>query len=195
VKKHLQLDGLPSNGVYVAHDSMGYARYIGRGDIFTRLKARKKAQRLELSYFSFYVVLEKTHEREIESLLIRAAGPLLEFNNRKRRENIQAADTRDFEAGTQFYERQYKRGRQVKAPRGRPRQTGRPRGLTHRSRRRSARFPLFVQRAWTASRQLQFAPAEHVLSRGNCRAASPLPPGGGSRLSGRTLGRRIRHAQ
>jgi hypothetical protein len=32
---------------------------------------------------------------------------------------------------------------------------------------------------------------EHVLSRGNCRAASPLPPGGGSRLSGRPFGGRI----
>jgi hypothetical protein len=99
------------NGVYVAHDSMGFPRYIGRGAIFTRLKARKDAQPLELTYFSFYVVSEKKHEREIETLLIRAAGPLLQFNTRKKRVNIIPGNIRDYEAGTFFYERQYKKGR------------------------------------------------------------------------------------
>lgn len=98
-------------GVYVAHDSMGYARYVGRGLIFPRLKARKRAQPLELSYYSFYVLKTKEQEREIESLLTRVGGPLLEFNERKRRENIRAGDVRDFEAGTYFFERQRKRGR------------------------------------------------------------------------------------
>jgi hypothetical protein len=62
--------GHPHQGVYVAHDSMGCPRYIGRGDIFQRLEARRKAQPLELKYFSFYVVSDKKHEREIETLLI-----------------------------------------------------------------------------------------------------------------------------
>lgn len=63
---------------------MGYARYIGRGRIFPRLRARLKSQILELKYFSFYVVEEKKHEGEIETLLIRAAGPLLQFNTQKK---------------------------------------------------------------------------------------------------------------
>ena len=111
VNKHVRKQGFGTNGVYVAHDSMGFARYIGRGAIFARLKARKDAQLLELAYFSFYVVSEKKHEREIETLLIRAAGPLLQFNTRKKRVSIMPGNIRDFEAGTYFYERQYKKGR------------------------------------------------------------------------------------
>jgi len=112
--------GQTPKGVYVAHDSMGYARYIGRGSVFSRLKARKKAQRLELQYFSFYVVADNGHEREIETLLIRAGGPQLHFNTRKRRNDIQPGNVRDFEPGTLFFERQYKRGRRKKTKRGRP---------------------------------------------------------------------------
>ena len=111
VKKHVQDQGFGTNGVYVAHDSMGFPRYIGRGAIFGRLKARKDAQLLELAYFSFYVVSEKKHEREIETLLIRAAGPLLQFNSRKKRVSIMPGNIKDYEAGTLFYERQYKKGR------------------------------------------------------------------------------------
>ena len=69
----------------MAHDSMGHARYAGRGNIFSRLNARHKAQPLELEYFSFYVVLDKQHEREIETALIRVAGPQLVFNSQKKR--------------------------------------------------------------------------------------------------------------
>lgn len=98
------------NGVYIAHDSMGFPRYIGRGNIFVRLKSRFDAQKLELMYFSFYVIKERKHEREIETLLIRAAGGLLEFNSRKKRVGILQGDIRDYEAGTRFYERRYKRG-------------------------------------------------------------------------------------
>lgn len=111
VKKHVEGKGFGASGVYIAHDSMGFPRYIGRGAIFTRLKARQAAQVLELVYFSFYVVSEKKHEREIETVLIRAAGPLLEFNTRKKRVNIMPGNIRDYEAGTYFYERQYKKGK------------------------------------------------------------------------------------
>ena len=110
VKKHLKESGHSSQGVYIAHDSMGCPRYVGRGNIFTRLESRKKAQPLELEYFSFYVVSEKKHEREVESLLIRAAGFLLEFNDRKKRVGIAPGNIRDYEAGTYFYERQRKKG-------------------------------------------------------------------------------------
>jgi hypothetical protein len=111
VRKHLREEDLPETGVYIAHDSMGSPRYIGRGNIFQRLEARKKAQQLELVYFSFYVVTEKKHEREIETLLIRAAGPLLEFNEKKKRIGIRPGSIKDYEAGTAFYERQYKKGK------------------------------------------------------------------------------------
>lgn len=51
VRKDLRERGLGEEGVYVAHDSMGYARYVGRGRIFARLKARAKANKLEVKYF------------------------------------------------------------------------------------------------------------------------------------------------
>jgi hypothetical protein len=93
------------NGVYVAHDSMGYPRYIGRGDIRTRLSERFRVRVDELMYYSFYVVQHKIHEREIETLLIRAAGSLLDFNDKKKRSGIQTGSPLDFEVGTYFYER------------------------------------------------------------------------------------------
>ncbi len=96
------------NGVYIAHDSMGIPRYIGRGNIFDRLKARKKAQPLELVYFSFYVIEDKKHEREVETLLIRAAESLIDFNERKKSWGIYTANIKDYEPGTYFYERQDK---------------------------------------------------------------------------------------
>jgi hypothetical protein len=105
-------------GVYVAHDSMGYPRYIGRGDIRMRLANRFKQKSEELMYFSFYVVAEKVHEREIETLLIHAAGPLLDFNDKKKRTGIQAGSIKDFEAGTLFYERRYSRGKGPRVTRG-----------------------------------------------------------------------------
>ncbi len=92
---------------------MGCPRYIGRGNIFGRLASRRKAKPDELAYFSFYVVSEKMHEREVETLLIRAAGFLLEFNDRKKRVGISHGNVRDFEAGTLFYERQRKKGKKT----------------------------------------------------------------------------------
>jgi len=111
VRKHMKQNNLRAQGVYIAHDSMGSPRYVGRGKIFNRLEARKSAQALELAYFSFYVIAEARHEREIETLLIRAAGPLLEFNTKKKRIGIAPGNVRDYEAGTRFYERHYKKGR------------------------------------------------------------------------------------
>jgi hypothetical protein len=117
VRSHLKGEELGMQGVYVAHDSMGCPRYIGRGNIFGRLEAHKKAHSLELEYFSFYVVSEKKHEREVETLLIRAAGFLLEFNTRKKRVSVEPGNVRDYEVGTVFYERQRKRGAAKKVPR------------------------------------------------------------------------------
>jgi hypothetical protein len=114
VEKYMKSKGMPRNGVYLAHDSMGCPRYIGRGRIFLRLVARQRAQVLELKYFSFYVVEEKKHEREIETLLIRAAGPLLEFNTKKKRVTIRTGSTLDYESGTKFFERRYERGQKPK---------------------------------------------------------------------------------
>src|SRR5690606_41017744 len=74
--------------------SMGSPRYVGRGSIFARLKSHKNAHPHELVYFSFYIVEDKQHEREIETLLIRAAGDQLEFNDRKKRVGIDRKSTR-----------------------------------------------------------------------------------------------------
>ncbi|MBI1741359.1 MAG: hypothetical protein HY233_07325 [Acidobacteriales bacterium] len=115
VDKHLgKRKDIRRNGVYVAHDSMGYARYIGRGRIFPRLRACQKRQSLALKYFSFYVVPEKKHEREIETLLIHAAGPLLQFNTKKKRLTISPGNILDYEAGTLFFQRYYRKGKRLK---------------------------------------------------------------------------------
>jgi len=111
VRKHCREAGLPTTGVYVAHDSMGTARYVGRGSIFSRLRSHRRGHPHELAYFSFYVVQDRTHEREIETLLIRAAGGSLHFNDRKKRVDIQPGNIRDYEAGTLFYERQRRKGK------------------------------------------------------------------------------------
>lgn len=117
VRSHFISDGTQPMGVYVAHDSMGTARYIDRGHVFRRLKRHKRVHPRELAYFSFYIVEQKQHEREIETLLIRAAGPQLEFNDRKKRVGIKPGNIRDYEAGTNFYERQTARGRKKRKPR------------------------------------------------------------------------------
>jgi hypothetical protein len=110
--RKLKEKGVKTTGVYIAHDSMGTPRYIGRGAIFPRLRARKNQNRLELKYYSFYVVPNPSHEREVETLMIRAAGPLLEFNERKKRVTLDAGSIHDYMAGTLFFQR--RRARAVK---------------------------------------------------------------------------------
>jgi hypothetical protein len=111
IRKDMKKKGISDNGVYMAHDSMGHPRYIGRGNVFTRLKIRFDSQPLELVYFSFFIVEDKQHEREIETIMIRTAGPMLAFNTRKKRQDISAGSIKDFEPGTVYYERQWKKGR------------------------------------------------------------------------------------
>src|ERR1019366_1914129 len=60
VEYDMKDERLPRTGIYLAHDSMGAVRYAGRGSIFTRLATRKKEQFLQLHYFSFYVILDKS---------------------------------------------------------------------------------------------------------------------------------------
>lgn len=103
--------GYDSQGVYVAHDSMGWPRYIGRGEVFSRLKERKRQRTAELHYFSFYFIANKKHTREIETLMIRTAGSLLSFNDKKRRLDQMTGRVDDYEPGTDFIERQSKKGR------------------------------------------------------------------------------------
>jgi hypothetical protein len=109
-KKVVELD-FDTSGVYVAHDSMGWPRYIGRGEVFSRLKERKKRRSAELHYFSFYFIENKKHTREIETLMIRTAGSLLSFNDKKRRLDQMTGRVDDYEPGTYFIERQSKKGR------------------------------------------------------------------------------------
>lgn len=105
VKKEHLAHFQEQNGVYIAHDSMGCPRYVGRGNVFNRLTARKKAYPDELTYFSYFIIKNRSHEREIETALIRAAGFSLVLNERKKRAGIASGDMRDFEAGTHYFER------------------------------------------------------------------------------------------
>lgn len=114
VERDMKASELETNGIYLAHDSMGAVRYAGRGNIFNRLRARKKVQNLELMYFSFYIIPNNKHEREIETVIIRAASHMLEFNERKKRPTILPGNISDYEPGTSFYERQKKKGRKRK---------------------------------------------------------------------------------
>jgi len=118
VRKEMKSLRIRAFGIYAAHDSMGTPRYIGRGDIFVRLKAHLKAHPRELVYFSFFVVKDKAHEREIETLAIRAAADSLQFNTRKKRVGIAPGNVADYEAGTMFFERQQVRGRKRKGRAG-----------------------------------------------------------------------------
>jgi len=117
VQRSTEENGERAEGVYLAHDSMGTARYGGRGQIFNRLRSHKKNFPRELAYFSFYIIEEKQHEREIETIILRAAGHQLLLNQRKVRANIDPGRISDFEPGTDFFERQKKRGRRQGAKR------------------------------------------------------------------------------
>jgi len=112
VEKHHRMLEYPTRGVYICHDSMGSPRYAGRGEnVFGRIGTRYSKHADELVYFSYYIVEEKIHEREIETLVIRAAGFNLEFNERKKRVGISPGSIQDYEAGTAFFIRQRKKGR------------------------------------------------------------------------------------
>lgn len=104
-------------GVYLAHDSMGVARYGGRGAIFTRLTLHKKNHPRELQYFSFYVVANKAHEREIETVILRAAGSQMILNTNKVAFGLHPGNIADYEPGTHFFERQSLRGPKAKRSR------------------------------------------------------------------------------
>lgn len=117
VERDMCREGLTRTGIYLAHDSMGAVRYAGLGSIFNRLRARRNAHPLELLYFSFYVLPHKKHQRELETLVIRATSHLLEFNERKKHSTIEPGNIRDYEPGTRFYERQRKKGKTAAHPR------------------------------------------------------------------------------
>lgn len=110
-KELMKYPAIRREGVYMAHDSMGVARYGGRGQIFMRLGGHKKIYGKELMYFSFYIIRSKKHEREIENVILRAAGPQMLLNTRKIREGIEPGRITDYEAGTYFFERQRPKGK------------------------------------------------------------------------------------
>jgi len=102
----------------MAHDSMGMARYGGRGRIFSRLRSHHVKYPKELLYFSFYVIKSKKHERELETAILRAAGPQMILNKRKVRANINPGNVSDYEPGTMFFERQQRKGKKKKKTSG-----------------------------------------------------------------------------
>jgi hypothetical protein len=110
VLAYLRRAKVKREGVYMAHDSFGVARYGGRGQIFARLRRHKVKYEKELAYYSFYIIENKTHEREIENVILRAAGPQLILNQLKVRDGIDPGRIGDYEPGTKFFRRKYARG-------------------------------------------------------------------------------------
>jgi hypothetical protein len=113
VKKWMEENGQSLEGVYMAHDSMGVARYGGRGKIFDRLISHRRKYPKELVYFSFYVIANKAHEREIETAILRAASSQMILNQRKIRTGIDPGNINDYEPGTEFFQRQLPKGRKA----------------------------------------------------------------------------------
>jgi hypothetical protein len=112
VRAHVvRVEGDDPEGIYLAHDSMGFARYGGRGQIFGRLRSHRRKYPRELLYYSFYVVASKVHERELETVILRAAGPQMILNERKVRSDISSGNIKDYEPGTRFFERHAKKGK------------------------------------------------------------------------------------
>ena len=111
VADHVRAESDDVEGVYLAHDSMGVARYGGRGDIFNRLDSHQRKYPKELLYFSFFIIKDKNHEREIETAILRAAGSQMILNQRKVRTGLVLGNVADYEPGTYFVERQGQRGR------------------------------------------------------------------------------------
>jgi hypothetical protein len=89
----------------MAHDSFGVPRYGGRGKIFSRLSTRQKKYQKELKYFSFYIVKEESHTVELENVILRAAGPQMLLNTLKVQSGSKPGSVRDYNPGTQFYQR------------------------------------------------------------------------------------------
>jgi hypothetical protein len=121
VADHVRAESNDVEGVYLAHDSMGVARYGGRGDIFSRLDRHQRKYPKELLYFSFFIIKNKNHEREIETAILRAAGSQMILNQRKVRTGLDVGNVADYEPGTYFIERQGQRGRKTKRRRRRRR--------------------------------------------------------------------------
>ena len=117
VERLLKEEGLDAEGVYMAHDSIGVARYGGRGNIFSRLRSHRRKYGGQLPYFSFYIVENKNHERELENAIIRASGQQMIFNERKKGDGIFPGRIEDYEAGSYFFQRQGKRGKRQKTKR------------------------------------------------------------------------------
>lgn len=121
VADHVRAASDEVEGVYFAHDSMGVPRYGGRGDIFSRLDSHQREHPKELLYFSFFIIKNKNHEREIETAILRAAGSEMILNQRKVRTGLEVGNVADYEPGTDFIERQRQRGRKTKRRRPRRR--------------------------------------------------------------------------
>ena len=100
-------------------DSRGWPCYVGRGNIKGRVGAHFKnhTKAPVIRTFSFYVVEGKAKERELETILIRLASPLLVLNDYK----VDGRNPREFEAGTKFLEVKPKLGRRKSKQKGRPR--------------------------------------------------------------------------
>lgn len=105
------------SGVYVLFDSSETARYVGiASDVRARLRqyftGRLKDdddKRAITASFSVFMVSNRKHARELESLLVHVLGPALFLNERKQRAFGVRPDAKVFEAGTLVLQRRKSR--------------------------------------------------------------------------------------
>ncbi len=104
-------------GVYVLFDSSETARYVGiasdvrarLGQYFTGSLEGDNDKRAITASFSVFMVSNRKHARELESLLIHVLGPALFLNKRKQRAFGVRPDAKVFEAGTLVLQRRRSR--------------------------------------------------------------------------------------
>lgn len=105
IGRDLIKERLPRGGVYMLHDSMGSPRYAGLSrNVITRLAAHHRQFPHELPYFSFYTGLSPKHQKEIETVLVRAVGSA-GINQYKTANGSEPGSLRGFAPGTIFYQR------------------------------------------------------------------------------------------
>jgi len=95
-------------GVYMIHDKKGVVRYAGKGMIFGRLRSHKKKYGDKVTRFSFYLIPDRRHRDEIETLMLR--GLHLTENKQKNRTSTYTRAILSFCPGIHFYQFRGKAG-------------------------------------------------------------------------------------
>lgn len=108
IAKDMKKQQLPCGGVYMLHDSMGGPRYAGLSiNVFSRLRNHHHKYGAQLPYFSFFTVLSGRHQKEIETVMVRAVGNAA-INQYKKAVGFEPGSLEGFAPGTIFYQRKKK---------------------------------------------------------------------------------------